>query len=669
MQARAGRCHEEPRGVLLQAHDIHAKQAITPTRERSNHRWGPEPHDTSLYRVLEYKAMAEALTIGQLLELHPVPEEIAKQKRIERLWVFDLPGTPSALWPFISDTSRMNRALGTAEMKFVEKDGVRHGSSKAGGLIHEWIEVPWNWVSEQWLTSTRIYTRGFMKAMYAIHRLEPTETGTRVYLYFAAVPRNGLWAMAIKLGFPSIEKAYRKILPALAAQLDRLRPDVLQMPPPELDEASIARLHAARDQLLAEGLPKESVEHLVELVRTGDDADLHRIQIRERARAWKLPELDLLRIALHATRAGLLELSWDTICPHCRGVRDESDKLSGLVAESRCEACDVDFTTDGLEAVEVTFRVHPSVRLVEDRLYCSAEPAQKDHIRVMVLVAPGQTKVIKPRLPPGRYRVASGRVQGWLLDIEEGGPAAINYAAHPAATVIKAGPNPEVTYVNTGDAPVAFSIQRATWSDDALRPGMLLSFQEFRDLFSEDYIDADVKLAVGEQTLLFTDVVGSTAFYALRGDPGAFIEIKKHFDEVFKIVAENRGAVVKTIGDAVMATFTSPVDAVRSAHLIHDAFHPDRADTPIRLRISLNTGPCIAVRLNSNADYFGGTVNIAAKLQTLAESHQIAISESTYRATNVAEYLAEQHAELETMEYTSKALPVPVAVRRWSVYR
>ena len=198
---------------------------------------------------------------------------------------------------------------------------------------------------------------------------------------------------------------------------------------------------------------------------------------------------------------------------------------------------------------------------------------------------------------------------------------------------------------------------------------MLLSFQEFRDLFSEDYIDADVKLAVGEQTLLFTDVVGSTAFYALRGDPGAFIEIKKHFDEVFKIVAENRGAVVKTIGDAVMATFTSPVDAVRSAHLIHDAFHPDRADTPIRLRISLNTGPCIAVRLNSNADYFGGTVNIAAKLQTLAESHQIAISESTYRATNVAEYLAEQHAELETMEYTSKALPVPVAVRRWSVYR
>ena len=172
--------------------------------------------------------MGEPLTVAQLLELHPFPEEFAKHKRIERLWVFDLPGTPAALWPFISDTSRMNRALGTAPMTFVEKDGRRHGSSKAGGVQHEWVEVPWNWVAEQWLTSTRIYERGFMKVMYAIHRLEPTATGTRVYLYFGTVPRNALYSAAIRLGFPSLEKAYRKVLPALAAQLDRLRPEILQ---------------------------------------------------------------------------------------------------------------------------------------------------------------------------------------------------------------------------------------------------------------------------------------------------------------------------------------------------------------------------------------------------------------------------------------------------------
>ena len=75
------------------------------------------------------------------------------------------------------------------------------------------------------------------------------------------------------------------------------------------------------------------------------------------------------------------------------------------------------------------------------------------------------------------------------------------------------------------------------------------------------------------------------------------------------------------------------------------------------------------MRLNSNADFFGGTVNIAAKLQALAEGYQIAMSTATYDAPGVAAFLTEAGAELETLEYTSKALPAPVGVKRWTVYR
>src|SRR5204863_2723847 len=113
-------------------------------------------------------------------------------------------------------------------------------------------------------------------------------------------------------------------------------------------------------------------------------------------------------------------------------------------------------------------------------------------------------------------------------------------------------------------------------------------------------------------------------------------EIKRHFDEVFAIVAANRGAVIKTIGDAVMATFVDPLDAVRASHKIHDTFHPQRTDTPIRLRISLNTGPCIAVRLNANADFFGGSVHVAAKMQALVGGYQIEISEAMCHSPGVA---------------------------------
>lgn len=610
------------------------------------------------------------LTIPQLLALHPYPSEWAGEKRIERLWTFELPCAPEALWPHIADTSRMNRALGTAEMTFEERDGKRWGSAKPGGIKHEWWEVPWNWIANQWLTCARIYQRGFMKVMYAIHRLDPLPGGgTRLYLYFGAVPRGAFGAAALRLGFPTIERAYKRVLPALAQQLDRPRPEVLMLPPPALSENADQRLRAQRDALVKEGLAPACVDALIGWIRTGDDADLHRIQIRERARVWKLEEHELLRVALYATRAGLLSLSWDTICPHCRGVREETETLHELRSDSHCAACRVDFTTDTPESVEVTFRVHRSIREIPEQLYCSAEPAKRDHIHVQWSVPPGATKTIAPHLPPGRYRVWRDWTGGWYLDIDEGGETRLTLEPRPEGSVVNACCEVELELVNDGERPSLFTIEEAKWSDHALRAGQLLSLQEFRDLFSEDYIGADVRLGVGEQTLLFTDVVGSTAFYTQRGDPAAFIEIKRHFDEVFAIVSKHRGAVVKTIGDAVMATFVSPVDALRASHDIHAAFHPAREDTPIRLRISLNTGPCIAVRLNANADFFGGTVNVAAKLQALAEGYQIAMSEATYRSPGVPELLAELRAELEEMDYTSKALPAPIHVRRWTVYR
>ena len=270
----------------------------------------------------------DRLDIKQLLELHPWPEQWANAERIERLWVYDLPAAPESLWPFISDTSRMNRALGTAEMTFTERDGQRFGRGKPGGIEHSWIEVPWNWVANQWLTSQRIYERGFFHTIWAIHRLEPIPSGTRLYLYYGAVPRNVLSSWAIRMGFPTIERAYSRVLPALAAEVDRYRPDILTVPPAPLSNAAMQRLRTQREALVEKGLSPECVDALIDWIKNGDDQDLHRIQIRERARVWKLPERDLLRVALYATRAGLLALSWDTVCPHCRGARDENSTSS-----------------------------------------------------------------------------------------------------------------------------------------------------------------------------------------------------------------------------------------------------------------------------------------------------------------------------------------------------
>ena len=608
------------------------------------------------------------MTLAQFLALHPWPAEHAGSKRLEWFWTYELDLSAQTVWPVLADSSRMNRALGVAEMKFEDRDGVRHGSSKPGGVPHAWVEVPWNWVVGQWLESVRLYERGFSKVVFAAFHLEPLgPTKTRVYVYFGAIPRGLIGTVALKLGFPSLQQGFAKVFSEVVAQQPKRAPamfTVLRKEP--LAPEAESRLVTVRDALYAKKLHRPSVDALIDWVRVGDEQDLHRIQVRERARAWNLDEDGVLGVCLHATRLGLLELSWDAVCPHCRGVAEASANLGGLQASSTCGTCQIDFGTGGSESVEIAFHVHPSIRHIEKRTYCSAEPSTKEHIRVQHAVAAGAHVAVVPQLEPGRYRLRlHGQKKYGFLDVGRGKAGAVDWKVSEAPGEQPADAAATVRFVNDSAEEKRFIVEASQWTDLALRPGRLLSFQEFRDLFSEEYLGSDVQLAIGEQTIMFTDMVGSTAMYAQRGDPAAFVEVKRHFTDVFAIIAKHRGAVVQTIGDAAMGAFNSPLDAVKASMEIHQCFHPASSS---KLRITLNTGPCIAVKLNTGIDYFGHTVNVAAKLQGLAESWQIAMSDAVYSAPGVAEWISSQGAVIETLAYSSKALTAPVGVKRWSVF-
>jgi class 3 adenylate cyclase len=201
-----------------------------------------------------------------------------------------------------------------------------------------------------------------------------------------------------------------------------------------------------------------------------------------------------------------------------------------------------------------------------------------------------------------------------------------------------------------------------------LRPSQLLSFQDFRDLFTEEYLGSDVQLSVGRQTIFFSDVVGSTRLYATRGDPGAFADVKRHFTEVYDVVKKHHGAIVKTIGDAAMAAFPSPLEALRASRELQERLPPEREDLKIRVRISLNTGPCIAVNLNTNVDYFGNTVNLAAKLQACAAAGQIAFPAEVLEHPGVRELLEKEQANLEELVFDTPTVGRPMNVIRWDAF-
>jgi class 3 adenylate cyclase len=197
----------------------------------------------------------------------------------------------------------------------------------------------------------------------------------------------------------------------------------------------------------------------------------------------------------------------------------------------------------------------------------------------------------------------------------------------------------------------------------------LLSNQTFRDLYRADALDIDQRLKILSLTFLFTDLRGSTALYERVGDLAAYDLVRSHFQVLHDIVAAESGAVVKTIGDAVMATFSTPDRAVAAALRMRDgmrALNADRGHEDLLLKIGIHEGPCLAVNLNDRQDYFGQTVNIASRVQNLAESHAIFATEPVVENANSAEILAKaglvptpQHLQLKGVTERVKIYEIP----------
>jgi class 3 adenylate cyclase len=196
---------------------------------------------------------------------------------------------------------------------------------------------------------------------------------------------------------------------------------------------------------------------------------------------------------------------------------------------------------------------------------------------------------------------------------------------------------------NAGELPAVFGILQlpdAPFQRPQIRftPSLsgkrLLMTQTFRDFFRSEVIRATEGIAVRDATLVFTDLKGSTALYERIGDLNAYIQVQRHFQHLLDATVRHHGTVTKTIGDAVMAAFETPADAVRAAFDMREAADQLNRERPQRdfiLKIGVHRGASIAVTLNERLDYFGQTVNIAARVQNLADGDEICITEDMTR--------------------------------------
>lgn len=416
--------------------------------------------------------------------------------------------------------------------------------------------------------------------------------------------------------------------------------------------------------ILRQSADLETVAAIERFVAEGSDRELCRINVLAFAARQHLDEENVTAAFLHAARLGIFELSWNVLCPGCGGVLDASASLKTVSRdEYLCALCAEGYAPTLDDMVEVTFTVSRRVRRIAahdpDALalfeymrqifWASGVDLPDDLERI------GEEITLDTlELPAGEKAQLSLQLPAQFLIVFE----PVTHAAH--FIDVKGEPTRErqnlamvfndvkaptgTTEMRPG--PLRLSLENRTerrvlpgvWiAGDALHQLLakrrqfltakrLLTNQTFRDIYRTDTLDLDQRLKITSLTFLFTDLKGSTELYDRVGDLVAFDLVRAHFRVVNEIVAAEAGAVVKTIGDAVMATFPTPDRAVAAALRMREAMralNAEHGSEDLLLKIGIHEGPCLAVVLNDRQDFFGQTVNIASRVQGLAVDRSI----------------------------------------------
>jgi class 3 adenylate cyclase len=571
-------------------------------------------------------------------------------------WSWNLASAPAALWPLVSDTERFNRDCGFPPFQ-VRPPGPGSGPAEPGlrrlratylGIIGEWEEREFEWVQPVRFGVDRRFSRGPLLRMVLSCELAPgAGAGTALAYEIRVTPRNLLGAAIVPLAigwrmrrdagrvFRGYDEAARG--GAAAAEGPRAAPRAGKAQP---------RLAAISARLVSEARqPAPIVERLTAHVSSADDLSASKMRPYALADAWGTPRRETLDLFLHATRAGMLDFSWEVLCPHCRGSRQGKPDLLGVSSEAHCDSCGIDFTVNFDQSVELTFVPNPNVRRVARLEYCVGGPQITPHVVAQKQLAPGDSLFVAVSFPEGRYRVrAQGTEVQQALRIERGGAPRVRIDVGPgpaSGDEPAVAPDGVLNIVRAGPGAGLVVLERVAWSDQSVTAAAVTSRQVFRDLFSREILRQGERISVGAMTIVFTDLKNSTQLYREIGDAPAFGRVLGHFDIVRAAVADEGGGIVKTMGDAVMAAFTNPAGALRAMRRAQASLAAPGRDRPaFALKCSIHQGPCLAINQNERLDYFGTTVNVGARLCALSTGSDIVVSGHVLRDPEVAGLVA-----------------------------
>ncbi len=558
--------------------------------------------------------------------------------RFEHSW--DLVSSPSQLWPFISNTDRVNHAIGLPSVTYTTRQDPVHGvqrfaETRVAGQRIRWQEHPYEWIEGRRLSVLREFTHGPFRWFVNVVELQPTVGGgTRIVQTLIVTPRGWLGKQLARLQLGKKSKAgfgraYQQIDDYIAqsqsSQADR-DPFVGRT---ELRPGQRQKLHARLDQLRARNIDPLVVDTLGQFLEHASDLEVARVRPLALSERFHLDPTQVVNACLEGTRLGVFSLLWDIMCPSCRIPADIQETLSAIKDHGFCEACNLSFGIDLADSVELIFRIHPEIREVVTGTYCIGGPAWSRHVVAQVRLAAGERFACDLNLSEGAY-VVRGPQLPFTVDFLIGHNAGmrrieLSLARPPANSRIQLSVGSQVIHLcNDSAIDQQVRIERTADRHDALSAAKASTMALFRELFPGEVLSSDQIVSVAHITVMRVKLHGTQQLYESLGDGPAFNQIRASLDRILRAIKVNAGAVVKTIGEGVLASFADPKGAVLTAIELVQS----KSEVDLQLSAAIHTGTAMVATVDERLDYFGKTLKTLEQLIEAVTPQSIGLTSS-----------------------------------------
>ncbi|HBN78037.1 MAG TPA: hypothetical protein DD473_19950 [Planctomycetaceae bacterium] len=585
--------------------------------------------------------------------IHPIVPEV-KSQITEAVWEWDLKSTPQELWPLVSNTERINQAVGLPSVDYqTERDENgqirRFGSFKLGFSKLTWEEHPFEWVEGKRLGVLREFKNGSFHWFASIVELQPLSNGGTILLHRVRVATRGMLGRFLAhlevnvKGRKNLDQVYKRIDSVIAKKSKQVNLEDPFESPAKLTRSIQQRIQSRVERLDSTQVDQDSLDYLIRHLTDSPAQELARIRPYAIAEKWGLDKQIFSETCLQACTVGLLELHWDILCPTCRISSDIKDTIADIDKHSYCEACDLEFETDFQNAIEVFFRVHPEIRKADLKTYCIGGPEHAPHVVAQARMSPGEKLEFDLALDAGTYTLRGPQLPYTAQFIAESNQGAIRTSLKLSQkfdtrckTRLQAG-RQLLTLENGYEIPLLVRLERTVLNQNVLTAADASRIAMFRELFPDEVLSREQLTDYTTCTLLGIRITDLEALFEASSESGAFRMLSQKFETLCQSVVAYRGQVIKQAEDRILAAFPETNDALELTHSLLKEQQTREFKMP--LGVTLHRGTTMTTTMNGQMDYFGRVVTTANQMLERAVADGLLLSSSLAQDIEVTQGL------------------------------